>query len=359
MNPTSKIKLPDNSVLDIKDANAGYSLSVDGQDLNLLNAAGNIISTIQMATGDSNIKLFYYNASQMCLLEAQGSAGLEGAMGYVQKNSYKWPLNTKLIRPDILYILNGSNKILGRIVILNPELNFNRDTFYKEIAYNSVTSGLNMYKLSTSQSQNISPDSPYAYLIKDFDSLAPVSYSLNLYDYKVDSAFIADKYEGFFRDSLDIMYNNGLFIANASSAWSSDCYLDVIYENNYNINNFGLLQNYHNYNQNQPIIFDWDDHITNPTGLPAGVYHIIRGLNVSSINKIELYDLINHTWNEVTPITVSIDTENYKGITADRVAFKITSQSTSQAYMYRITYKHNSGVTFTDIIMTTWPFHNV
>ena len=44
----SKIKLPDNTTLNLKDANAGYSISLDNKILNLLNANNEVISSVTL-----------------------------------------------------------------------------------------------------------------------------------------------------------------------------------------------------------------------------------------------------------------------------------------------------------------------
>lgn len=108
MNPTGKIKIPNGTILDLKDNNAAYSVEIVNNTLNLKNADGTIISSVPLPTGNANYRLDEENLRSLNF----GSYSA-GKTDVVDNNSNK--LVSTQPNSYILYDPN-TNKVVARFV---------------------------------------------------------------------------------------------------------------------------------------------------------------------------------------------------------------------------------------------------
>ena len=100
----AKMKLPDNTTYNLKDANAGYSISLVNKDLNLLNANNEIISSVTLPAD--------------CTTVEDGLIKTNGNNSYV-KADYSGVKEGSYI-PKIINILQGT-KLIGRFIYIPEE----------------------------------------------------------------------------------------------------------------------------------------------------------------------------------------------------------------------------------------------
>lgn len=112
----SKMKLPNNTTYNLKDANAGYSIEIVNGVLGLKNAAGTVISTVTLPSGgDYKVVLdgYYKFGTSIVGSTVDNTAGLK-----------------MVVAPPVYNILDKTNatKLIGRIVYFSDRMNINKLT---------------------------------------------------------------------------------------------------------------------------------------------------------------------------------------------------------------------------------------
>lgn len=310
MNPTAQIKIPDGTILDLKDAGARQSIS----DLNVR------VTALENKKYGTNVKFFHGSAHMINLLE----------------------LSRDILYPNIYYIVDQNNNAIGRFLSLFTEyLNY---TDLKNTTAD-IVSGAGTINLGNVTTSSYGPASnfsdKYPNIINQFDSLATYN-NIGLYrvrrECNVSDVTLNHTLKPCVSPSLGSLH---LFYVNPSAA-QNDVNVQIQYTTKYFDNGYLFYEE----------ISDEDQIYV--TRLDAGFQGCsIHAEKASTILKIELYNESNQEFENVT----LYNTADAQPIDDTYDFYLNADQSAPMSkYIYKITFG-NATSSFWTLCNSRYKYH--